>query len=97
MLPEANGQAAQLRAEAEAYKSQVVARAVGGAQRFVSVYNEYHLAEEVTKRRIYLETMESVFRDMNKVIIDSSAQGTGGVIPYLPLPEIQKRVRAGQQ
>ena len=97
VLPEAHGQAAQLRAEAEAYKQQVVARAEGGAKRFVSVYDEYHLAEEVTKRRIYLETMEGVFRDMNKVIIDSSSQGTSGVIPYLPLPEIQKRVRAGQQ
>ncbi|MDP6353008.1 MAG: FtsH protease activity modulator HflK, partial [Alphaproteobacteria bacterium] len=97
VLPEANGQAAQLRAEAEAYKSQVVARAEGGAKRFVSVYDEYRLAQDVTKRRIYLETMENVFRDMNKVIIDTSSQGTGGVVPYLPLPEIQKRVQAGQQ
>jgi membrane protease subunit HflK len=91
VVPEANGQAAQLRAEAQAYKEQVVARADGAAQRFVAVYDEYNLAREVTKQRIYLETMESVFRDMNKVIIDSGEGGTG-VVPYLPLPEIQKRV-----
>jgi membrane protease subunit HflK len=90
VVPEANGQAAQLRAEAEAYKEQVVARADGAAQRFVAVYDEYRQAKEVTKQRIYLETMESVFRDMNKVIIDNGPGGAG-VVPYLPLPEIQKR------
>ena len=90
VVPEANGQAAQLRAEAEAYKEQVVARAEGAAQRFIAVYDEYSKAREVTKERIYLETMEDVFRDMNKVIIDTGQSGTG-VVPYLPLPEIQKR------
>ena len=90
VVPEANGQAAQLRAEAEAYREQVVARADGAAQRFVAVYDEYRQAKEVTKQRIYLETMESVFRDMSKVIIDNGQGGTG-VVPYLPLPEIQKR------
>ena len=68
-----------------------MARADGAAQRFIAVYDEYNLARDVTKQRIYLETMESVFRDMNKVIIDSGEGGTG-VVPYLPLPEIQKRV-----
>ena len=90
VVPEANGQAAQLRAEAQAYKEQVVARADGAAQRFISVYDEYSKAREVTKQRIYLETMEDVFRDMNKVIIDSGQSGTG-VVPYLPLPEIRNR------
>ena len=90
VVPEANGQAAQLRAEAEAYKEQVVARAEGAAQRFIAVYDVYSGAREVTKQRIYLETMEDVFRDMNKVIIDTGQSGTG-VVPYLPLPEIQKR------
>ena len=90
MVPEANGQAAQLRAEAQAYKEQVVARAEGAAQRFISVYDEYRQAKVVTKQRIYLETMEKVFQDMNKVVIDSG-QGGAGVVPYLPLPELQKR------
>ena len=82
-----------MRAEAQAYKEQVVARADGAAQRFVAVYDEYRLARDVTKQRIYLETMENVFRDMNKVIIDSG-QGGPGVVPYLPLPEIQKRANS---
>jgi membrane protease subunit HflK len=90
VVPEANGQAAQLIAEAQAYKEQVVARADGAAQRFIAVYDEYSKAQDVTKKRIYLETMEDVFRDMNKVIIDNG-QGGAGVVPYLPLPEIQKR------
>ena len=90
VVPEANGQAAQLRAEAQAYKEQVVARAEGAAQRFVSVYEEYREAKVVTKQRIYLETMEKVLQDMNKVVIDSG-QGGSGVVPYLPLPELQKR------
>ncbi len=91
IIPEANGQAAQVRQEAEAYKGQVVARAEGAAKRFTAVYDQYRLAKEVTKKRIYLETMERVFHDMNKVIIDSGDGGAGAVVPYLPLPEIQKR------
>ena len=93
VVPEANGQAAQLVAEAQAYKEQVVARAEGAAQRFVSVYEEYRQAKVVTKQRIYLETMEKVFQDMNKVVIDSGPGGAG-VIPYLPLPELQKRAQS---
>ena len=92
VVPEANGQAAQLVAEAQAYKEQVVARAEGAAQRFVSVYEEYREAKVVTKQRIYLETMEKVLQDMNKVVIDSG-QGGAGVVPYLPLPELQKRAQ----
>lgn len=91
IVPQANGQAAQIRNEAQGYKEQVVARAQGAAQRFEAVFDQYRLAKDVTKRRIYLETLESVMRDMNKVIIDSSGGGAGGVVPYLPLPEIQKR------
>jgi len=90
VVPEARGQAAQIRAEAQAYKEQVVARAEGAAQRFVAVYEEYRDAKVVTKQRIYLETMEKVLQDMNKVVIDSGQGGTG-VVPYLPLPELQKR------
>ena len=56
----------------------------------MSVYEEYRDAKVVTKQRIYLETMEKVFQDMNKVVIDSG-QGGAGVVPYLPLPELQKR------
>jgi membrane protease subunit HflK len=94
IVPEANGQAAQLRQEAEGYKEQVVARAQGAANRFEAVYDQYRLAKDVTRQRIYLETMESVLRDMNKIIIDSP-DGGSGVVPYLPLPEVRARSSAG--
>ena len=96
IVPAANGQAAQLRNEAQAYKEQVVQRAEGAAQRFVSVYDQYAQAKDVTRRRIYLETLEAVLRPMNKIVIDSSAEGSSGVVPYLPLPEVQRRVEAGR-
>lgn len=94
ILPEARGEAANITQQAEAYKARVVANAQGEAARFTSVYNEYKQAEDVTKKRMYLETMEQVLKDVNKVIIDSSAGS--GVVPYLPLPEVQKRRGAGQ-
>jgi membrane protease subunit HflK len=94
VVPQANGQAAQIRNEAQGYKQQVVARAQGVTQRFEAVYEQYRLAKDVTRRRIYLETLEGVFGGMNKVIIDSSGAGASGVVPYLPLPEIQKRAAA---
>jgi modulator of FtsH protease HflK len=92
ILPRARGEAERLLQEAQAYRQEVVARADGDAQRFVSVYNEYVKARDVTIKRIYLETMEDVLRDMNKVVIDSSASGAG-VVPYLPLPELERRAR----
>ena len=95
IVPQSRGQASQIRNQAQAYKEQVVARAEGAASRFEAVYEQYRLAKDVTRQRIYLETMESVMRDMNKVIIDSSGGGTG-VVPYLPLPEIQKRANAAR-
>jgi modulator of FtsH protease HflK len=93
ILPRARGEAERLLQEAQAYRQEVVARADGDAQRFVAVYDEYVKAQDVTVRRIYLETMEDVLRDMNKVLIDGSASGSG-VVPYLPLPELERRARA---
>jgi membrane protease subunit HflK len=92
ILPRARGEAERLLQEAQAYRQEVVARADGDAQRFVAVYDEYVKAQDVTVRRIYLETMEDVLRDMNKVLIDGSASGSG-VVPYLPLPELERRAR----
>jgi len=89
ILPEARGQAAIITQEAESYKARVVANAQGEAARFISVYNEYSQAEDVTKKRMYLETMEGILEKVNKVIIDGEAGS--GVVPYLPLPEVQKR------
>jgi len=92
ILPRARGEAERILQEAQAYRQEVVARADGDAQRFVSVYDEYVKARDVTTRRIYLETMEDVLRDMNKVVIDGAASGSG-VVPYLPLPELERRAR----
>jgi membrane protease subunit HflK len=92
ILPRARGEAERLLQEAQAYRQEVVARADGDAQRFVAVYDEYVKAQDVTIRRIYLETMEDVLRDMNKIVIDSSAS-SAGVVPYLPLPELERRAR----
>lgn len=82
----ARGQSAQLMEEAEAYRAQVVNQAEGEASRFTAVLGEYRKAPEVTRKRLYLETMEEVLGRVNKVIIDE-ASGQG-VVPYLPLNEI---------
>jgi membrane protease subunit HflK len=92
ILPRARGEAERLVQEAQAYRQEVVADAEGDAQRFLAVYNAYAKAPDVTTRRIYLETMEQVLRDMNKVVIDGAAGGPG-VVPYLPLPELERRAR----
>jgi membrane protease subunit HflK len=92
ILPRARGDAERISQEAQAYRQEVVARADGDAQRFLAVYKEYDKARDVTTRRIYLETMEEVLRGVNKVLIDQSAGGNG-VVPYLPLPEFERRAR----
>ena len=88
VIPRARGEAAKILQAAEAYKQKVVAAAEGEASRFVSIYNEYAKAREVTKERMYLETMEKVLADIEKVIIDKNSGS--GVVPYLPLPELGK-------
>ncbi len=89
VVPEARGKAAQLVQAAEAYREQTVAEATGQTARFNKIYEEYKKAPDVTRQRLYLETMERLFGSTDKVILDSSAQG-GGVVPYLPLPELRK-------
>jgi membrane protease subunit HflK len=87
----ARGEAARLLEESEAYRAQVVNNASGEASRFLSVYEEYVKAPEVTRKRMYLETMERVFGGMNKVILDGvsgDAAGGQGVVPFLPLNEL---------
>ena len=93
IVPRARGESQQLVQGADAYRQEVVNRAEGDANRFNAVYEAYKRSKEVTKMRIYLETLEEVFQNVNKVIIDSDAGGSG-VVPYLPLPEIQKRMGA---
>jgi membrane protease subunit HflK len=84
VVPQARGAAARIVQQAEAYKEQTVAEAEGEASRFTAILTEYRNAPEVTRRRIYLETMQQVFANMNKVILDTE----NGVVPYFPLPAI---------
>jgi membrane protease subunit HflK len=98
VVPEARGQAARAVQQAEAYREQSVADASGQAARFTQVYEEYRKAPEIIRERIFLETMERVFGGMDKIIIDQNNQGQGGgIVPYLPLNELQRRpAQAGQ-
>lgn len=93
----ARGEAARLLEEAEAYRAQVVNNAQGEASRFLAVYEEYVKAPDVTRRRMYLETMERVLGDMNKVILDGVSGGESGqgVVPFLPLNELGRMAPAG--
>ncbi|MGL6209248.1 MAG: FtsH protease activity modulator HflK [Paracoccaceae bacterium] len=92
----ARGEAARLAEESEAYRARVVNDAQGEASRFLSVYNEYVKAPEVTRKRMYLETMERVLGGMNKVILDGVTTGEGGqgVVPFLPLNELNRMAPA---
>jgi modulator of FtsH protease HflK len=95
IIPRARGEAERIVQEAQAYKEQVVDLAQGDTKRFLSVYGAYKLAEDVTAKRLYLETMEEVLKSATKIIIDPTAKGGQGVVPYLPLPEVKKQA-AGQ-
>ena len=88
IVPKARGAAAAIKQEAEAYRQEIIARSQGDANRFTSVYNAFKAARDVTLQRLYLETMEEVLKNSNKVIIDKSAQSPSGVLPYLPLPAL---------
>lgn len=90
IVPRARGEAQRLMAEAEAYRQQAIAHAQGEAARFVSVYEAFRTAPDVTKQRLYLETMETILRGNAKFIIDQP-QGGSGVLPYLPLQDLQNR------
>jgi len=90
VVAEARGEAAQLLEEAEGYRAQVVNLAEGEASRFVAVYEEYAKAPEVTRKRLYLETLERVLSNVEKIIIDDSGGGGQGVVPYLPLNELRR-------
>ncbi|MEO0999832.1 MAG: FtsH protease activity modulator HflK, partial [Pseudomonadota bacterium] len=93
-LANARGEARQMLEQAEGYRAQVVNEATGEAARFISVYNEYAQAEEVTRRRLYIETLERVLSSVDKIVIDEGVGGTGGagsgVVPYLPLNELRR-------
>ncbi len=94
VVPEARGRAERTVQEAQAYRERTVAEASGAASRFKQIYEEYRRAPDVTRERMFLETMERVMGGMDKVIIDNN--GGQGAIPYLPLNELQRRAPAAQ-
>jgi membrane protease subunit HflK len=92
VIPEARGRAAIITQEAEAYRDSVIAEAQGEADRFVAIFDEYAAAPDVTRRRMYLETMESLLSRSELIVLD----GDAGAVPYLPLNELgQNRTRVG--
>jgi membrane protease subunit HflK len=101
VVPEARGKAAKILQDADAYREQTVAEATGQTARFLKIYEEYKKAPQVTRQRMYLETMERLFGGTDKIILDSGpAQGgsgsSPGVVPYLPLNELTRRPGGGQ-
>jgi membrane protease subunit HflK len=89
VVPEARGNVAKITQAAEAYKQQTVAEAKGQTSRFLQIYDQYKKAPDVTRERMYLETMERVLGGADKIIIDSGKDGAG-VVPYLPLNELTR-------
>jgi membrane protease subunit HflK len=88
ILPRARGDAVKIQQDAEAYRAEIVNRSQGDADRFTAVYNAYKASEDVTAERLYLETMEEILKNSNKVILDKSTTGQSGVLPFLPLPSL---------
>ncbi|WP_265500795.1 FtsH protease activity modulator HflK [Paracoccus beibuensis] len=89
VLAQARGDAAQALEQAEGYRAEAVNTAAGEAARFNSIYEEYVNAPEVTRRRMYLETMEQVLGDVNKIIIGEGVSQGSGIVPYLPLDQLR--------
>ena len=91
VIPEARGEAERIKNEAQGYKERVIAEAKGQTDRFVKIYDEYKKAPEVTRKRMYLETMERVLGGTDKIILDSKGGGGGGgAVPFLPLDQLRR-------
>lgn len=90
IVPTARGEAAGLLEEAAAYRERVIKEAQGEAARFDQIFETYRAAPDVTRRRLYIETLRDVLENANKVIIDEGSGGGQGVVPYLPLNELNR-------
>lgn len=88
IVPKARGEAEQVLQAAEGYKQTVIAEARGESKRFSSIYDQYRYAKDITRKRMYIETMEEVMSNLDKVIVD---KGASGVVPYLALPELKNK------
>ena len=78
-----------MKEESEAYAQEVISNAEGEAGRFLAVYKQYSVAKQVTKKRMYLETMEKIYRDMDKIMLDKNTSQSA-VVPYFPLNDLNK-------
>lgn len=94
VVPEARGEAARIIQKAEAEREKMIANARGEAAQFVKLYDEYKKAPDVTRQRLFLESVERIYGGMDKIILDSKGAGQG-VVPYLPLGELNKRPAQG--
>jgi membrane protease subunit HflK len=90
VVPEARGRAAQVTQSSEAYREPTVAEATGQTSRFTQIYDQYKKAPDITRKRMYLETMERVFGNTDKIIVDSGLSQSG-VVPFLPLNDLTRR------
>jgi membrane protease subunit HflK len=90
IVPTARGEAASVIQEATAYKERVIKEAQGEGARFEEIYKSYLISPDVTRRRLYIETLRDVLSKANKIIIDQGAEGAQGVVPYLPLNELNR-------
>lgn len=97
IIPRAKGEADRIVAGAEGFKDQTVAEATGQASRFLKVYDEYKKAPDVTRQRLFLEMQERVLSGADKIILDQKSGGGQGVVPFLPLDQLQKRKTDGGQ
>ena len=91
VVPDARGRAAQILQVAEGYQQQAIAEAKGQSARFLKVYDEYKKAPDVTRQRIYLETMERILGGSEKLVYDGGSSGSQSIVPYLPLSELTPR------
>lgn len=92
VVPRAVGSASRLKEEADAYKSKIVAQAQGDAQRFKSVLSEYQKAPQVTRDRMYLDSMQQIYSNVTKILVDSKQ---GSNLLYLPLDKVMQLNGAG--
>ena len=95
VVAEARGQAAQILEQAEGYRARVVNEATGEASRFLAVLGEYEQAPEVTRKRLYLETMENVLGGVDIILLDQGDAGGQGVVPFLPINELRRNSAGG--
>ncbi len=89
IIPRARGNAAEMQEKALAYKSRITSDAQGEANRFLALHRQYKYAKQVTRKRMYLETMQKVYGDIDKVIIDNKVS-KGSLMPYFPLGDLNK-------